>query len=106
MTVTYTIDNWNVEGNRRINYGHFDMASGDCSGSPPAVVRSMNTGLRMVDMLKVYNIGRVETLSGQAAPVVTYPAANSYPARNSTSGHFTIEFTSTATLYWEARGKV
>ncbi len=104
MTVTYTIDQKTVEGNRRVHYGHFDMTSGDTSGTPVAI-RSLSTGLRMVDWLKVYDLTTAQITSGIVSPRVMYPGPGSWPALDSTSGHFTLEFTSTATIYWEARGK-
>jgi len=110
MGVTFTIDQKSVEGNRRVNYGHFDMVSGDCSGAP-SIVRSLNTGLRMVERLTAHSKITPDLQSGVALPTVTYPGPNTsgvttWPALNSISGHFTIEFTSTTTIYWEAKGKM
>ena len=122
MAPTYYIDRKTVEGNRRVHYGHFTLVSGDCSG-PPAVVRSMTTGLRKVDRLEVWEAATAQLLSGIVLPRVTYPVYRSgdttvWPAddlhsvTNSgtkflTSGNFTIEFTSTAgPILWKAVGRV
>ena len=117
MSAVYTIDRKTVEGNRRVNYGHFTMSSGE------SAARSMTTGLRMVDSLEVLDQTKAQLLSGIVLPRVTYPVYRSgdttvYPAndlgpltgsgaRFLASGNFTIEFTSTAgPILWKAVGKV
>jgi len=122
MAPTHTISHRNVEGNRRVNYGYFTLASGDCSGTP-SVVRGMTTGLRVVESLEVWQDSKAQLVSGIVLPRVTYPVYRSgdttvYPAHDShyvqtssakflVSGNFTVEFTSTAgPILWKARGKV
>ena len=122
MAPTYYIDRKTVEGNRRVHYGHFTLASGDCSG-PPAVVREMTTGLRKVERLEVWEQPTAQLLSGVVLPRVTYPVYRSgdttvWPANDKAamvtsgekhfaSGNFTIEFTSTAgPILWKAIGRV
>lgn len=125
MTVTYTIIRKTIEGGKRVNYGKFVLASGDCSGADTvaAVVRGMTTGLRVVDSLEVWEQPIAQLLSGIVLPRVTYPVYRSgdttvWPAfdkaamttsseKHFASGNFTIEFTSTAgPVLWRAIGRV
>jgi len=99
MTITYTLDHRGVEGNRRVNYGSFTMTSAE------VITRTLNTGLRIVDTLEVWDQTRASPTSGVAEPKCTYPT--SWPALDSTSGHFTVEFTSSlGPVFWRAKGKV
>jgi len=99
LTITYTLDLTSVEGNRRVNYGSFTMTSAE------VVTRMLNTGLRMVETLECWSQTRASPTSGVAEPRCTYPT--SWPALDAISGHFTIEFTSTAgPILWRAKGKV
>jgi hypothetical protein len=98
MTITYHVDKRkHVIGNVRMNTGFFTLSSAE-------VTAYVDTGLRMVDRpltLKVQQSGGIA--------ICTYPTGSSgdYPTLNSTSGHFTVVFTSTAgPVYWEAFGKV
>jgi len=125
MAPTYYIDRKTVEGNRRVHYGHFMLASGDCSGggTVAAVVRELTTGLRRVERLEVWEAAQAQLLSGIVLPRVTYPVYRSgdntvWPAydkaamvtsseKHFASGNFTIEFTSTAgPILWKAIGRV
>jgi len=125
MSVTYTIDRKTVEGNRRVHYGHFMLASGACSGADTkaAVVRGLTTGLRSVERLEAWEASTAQLLSGIVLPRITYPVYRSgdttvWPALDNkamitssekflTSGNFTIEFTSTAgPILWKAVGRV
>ena len=109
MTITYTITRKTVEGNRRANYGNFTMTSAE------VVTRTLDTGLRSVDTLQVWDQANptITIASGIGGTFVarevtakcTYPTT--WPALDSTSGHFTIEFTSTAgPILWKAVGRI
>lgn len=101
MTVTYTITDWATEGNKRVNYGHFTMTSAEVT------IRSLDVGLRLVHTLEVWDHTRASPTSGVAEPAVTFPvpATNVWPALNTTSGYFTIQFTSSiGPIFWKARG--
>ena len=117
MTITYYISRKTVEGNRRAHYGHFTLTSAE------VVVRGLTTGLRVVERLDVSDNVKAQDLSGVVLPRVTYPVYRSgdttvWPAYDNaamvtssekflTSGHFTIEFTSTAgPILWKAVGRV
>ena len=93
MTITYTINHWSVEGNRRVNYGSFTMTSGEI------VTTSLNTGLRVVETIEPWTL-----VSGGFAKAI-YPTT--LPEYNNLSGVVTIQFTSTAgPILWRAKGKV
>lgn len=100
MTATSTLTHFGVEGNRRINYGEISCTSTD------VIIRSMSTGLRTVETLKAWS-----RISGGIAIVsypLTLPALDVSTGLSTTSGNFTIDFTTpeSGVVYWEARGKV
>ena len=91
MTITYSITQKRVIGHRREHLGSFTLSSAE-------VTAYITTGLRVVEDL----YGWSQQSGGLA--IITYPT--SFPNDNSTSGHFTIVFTSTAgPVYWKAMGK-
>lgn len=93
MTITYTIDHWSIEGNRRVNYGSFTMDGGE------EVTTALNTGLRVIETVEAW------TLRSGGYATVTYPTT--LPEYNNVSGAVTISFTSTAgPILWRAKGKV
>jgi len=94
MTTTSTLTHRGIEGNRRVHYGYITATSTD------VVIRSLNTGLRMVESLEARSL-----ISGGLA-IVSYPLT--LPALNSISGHFTIDFTTpeSGAVYWVAKGKM
>ena len=88
---TNTIENRTIEGNRRVYYGKI---TGSSDG-----VYYFKTGLRQVDRIDVEVIG----VSGSHADIV-YPT--SFPALDTTSGHFQIVYTATSgEVRWRAVGK-
>ena len=89
---TNTITNRNVEGNRRIYEGYI---TGSSDG-----VYYFKTGLRQVESIDVRIVG----VSGSFAEIM-YPT--SFPALDTTSGHFLLVYTPTSgDVYWRAKGKV
>lgn len=91
MTITYTLINKSVEGNRRVNYGQVTSSSGEGA-------YYIDTGLRIVDHIGVSTIPG--GLSGDV--LVAYPT--SYPALGQQSGYVTVVVLSGNTVLWKATG--
>jgi len=92
MTITYTINHWGIEGNRRVNYGSFTLSSGE------VVTYALDTGLRVVETAEVWTL-----ISGGFATIMSA----TFPEYNNVSGFVSVRFTSTAgPILWRAKGKV
>lgn len=92
MTITYTLINRDVVGNRRVNYGQVTSSSGEGA-------YYINPALRIVDNVDV------DTIPGGLSGDVLISFPTSFPALMA-SGYITVIVLSGNTVTWKAIGKV